>query len=185
MKKGATLINTSRGRVVDEKALLRSRSRLGRLVLDVWRNEPEISLETLRAADIATPHIAGYSYDGKIRGTGMIYSAACGFFFRKPTWDPAVHIDEEPVRPLTFEADESRLYQAICGAYPVSADDERLRGLAGENAVTRGEYFDRQRKEYPKRLEFPHFSVPGANVPGEDLERLKKLGFRIDYSRDR
>ncbi len=185
MKKGATLINTSRGRVVDEKALLRNRSRLGGLVLDVWQNEPEISLETLRAADLATPHIAGYSYDGKVRGTGMIYSAACGFFFRKPTWDPAVHIDKEPIQKLTFENDDSKLYQAICGAYPISADDRKSRGIAGENAVTRGEYFDRLRKEYPKRLEFPHFSVPVSGASDEEVEVLKKLGFQLDHGRDR
>lgn len=69
MKPGAIFINASRGGIVDEDALLQARPRLGGLAVDVWKGEPDINLALLKAADIATPHIAGYSIVGKINGT--------------------------------------------------------------------------------------------------------------------
>lgn len=69
MKPGAIFINASRGGIVDEDALLQARPRLGGLAIDVWKGEPDINLALLEAADIATPHIAGYSIVGKINGT--------------------------------------------------------------------------------------------------------------------
>jgi erythronate-4-phosphate dehydrogenase len=81
------LINTSRGAVVDNKALLKAidGERLGGVVLDVWENEPNISPELLDVVEIGTPHIAGYSFDGKANGTQMIYEAACKFFGIEPS----------------------------------------------------------------------------------------------------
>ena len=75
MKPGASLINASRGEVLDEAALLAARPRLGRVVIDVWKNEPNINQDLLAAADIATPHIAGYSIQGKINGTQAVVRA--------------------------------------------------------------------------------------------------------------
>ena len=69
MKPGTIFINASRGGIVDEDALLQARPRLGGLAVDVWKGEPDINLALLEAADIATPHIAGYSIVGKINGT--------------------------------------------------------------------------------------------------------------------
>lgn len=69
MPKGAILINTSRGEVVDEQAVIDSREKLGGVISDVWRNEPDIMDDYLAITDIATPHIAGYSYEGKINAT--------------------------------------------------------------------------------------------------------------------
>ncbi len=80
MKRGTLFINSSRGEVVDENALLHYREKLSGLVLDVWNNEPEINAELVAAADIATPHIAGYSVEGKANGTLMAIKAAAGFF---------------------------------------------------------------------------------------------------------
>lgn len=75
MKSGAVFINASRGEVLDDDAFLRFRSRLGKVALDVWRNEPDIDGRMLAAADIATPHIAGYSIQGKMNGTGAAVRA--------------------------------------------------------------------------------------------------------------
>ena len=75
MKPGASFINASRGEVVDEAALLAARPNLDKLVLDVWKNEPDINLDLLAAADIATPHIAGYSIQGKMNGTTAVVRA--------------------------------------------------------------------------------------------------------------
>lgn len=75
MRHGATFINASRGEVVDEEALLAARPRLGHIVLDVWKSEPAINRALLAAADIATPHIAGYSIQGKMNGTTAVVRA--------------------------------------------------------------------------------------------------------------
>ncbi len=75
MKPGASFINASRGEVVDEAALLAARPKLNKLVLDVWKNEPDINRELLAVADIATPHIAGYSIQGKMNGTTAVVRA--------------------------------------------------------------------------------------------------------------
>lgn len=75
IKPGASFFNASRGDVVDEAALLSARPQLGRVVIDVWKNEPAINRDLLAAADIATPHIAGYSIQGKINGTQAVVRA--------------------------------------------------------------------------------------------------------------
>ena len=75
MKPGAIFINSSRGEVVDEAALLANIHKLAAVVLDVWAGEPNINKELLQSAFIATPHIAGYSAEGKIKGTQMAVEA--------------------------------------------------------------------------------------------------------------
>lgn len=80
MRCGASLINASRGEVLDEEALLATRARLDKVVVDVWKNEPRINLRLLAAADIATPHIAGYSLQGKIGGTEAVVRAVGRYF---------------------------------------------------------------------------------------------------------
>ena len=75
MKPGAIFINSSRGEVVDEAALLANIHKLAAVVLDVWVGEPNINMELLQSAFIATPHIAGYSAEGKIKGTQMAVEA--------------------------------------------------------------------------------------------------------------
>ena len=104
MKPGATFINASRGEVVDEDALLAARPQLGHLVLDVWKNEPAINRTLLAAADIATPHIAGYSIQGKINGTQAVVRAVASTFaiaplrdFSIPVFDPGVSVPGAPV----------------------------------------------------------------------------------------
>ena len=80
MRGGASFINTSRGEAVDEDALLDARSRLNRVVIDVWKHEPVVNRALLETADIATPHIAGYSVQGKINGTQAVVRAVGDVF---------------------------------------------------------------------------------------------------------
>lgn len=80
MKNGSIFINSSRGEIVQDDALLRHRGKLAGLILDVWNGEPHINGQLLETADIATPHIAGYSYEGKVNGTTMAVKSFAGYF---------------------------------------------------------------------------------------------------------
>ena len=82
LKQDVIIINSSRGEVIDEEVLKTGliEKKIKSAVLDVWENEPEIDLELLELVDIATPHIAGYSLDGKANGTKMVVQAVCKFF---------------------------------------------------------------------------------------------------------
>ena len=180
MKSAAVLINTSRGSVVDEAAVLSRRKRIGSLVLDVWENEPSISGNLVAAADIATPHIAGYSYDGKVRGTQAIYEAACAWYFKNPVWTPpaAVFGGEVAVLDLTAKR-ENPVSGAILQAYAIEHDHERLKKILELPEGARTRYFDDLRKNYPKRSEFPHYSIKPGSCSEESVKVLGKLGFRI------
>ena len=109
MRPGAAFINASRGEVVDEEALLAVRSRLGRLVVDVWKHEPEINRSLLAAADIATPHIAGYSIQGKMRGTQAVVHAVGDFFGIKPLQRFEVRGVDLPEEPYDIWQDDAAL----------------------------------------------------------------------------
>ena len=105
LKTGAILINTSRGAVVETAALrnaiLAKKFMAG--ILDVWENEPDIDADLLKLVDIATPHIAGYSFDGKVNGTAMIYRACAEFFGMKPVWRQEEFMPEPPIKELAVE----------------------------------------------------------------------------------
>jgi len=169
LKPGAWFCNAGRGEVVDEAALGRAidSRRLGAVVLDVWDHEPEIDEGLLARVDIATPHIAGYSLEGKLNGTDMVYRAACRFLGVDPVWSAAAaapprpaglplrgfargddalqHLDREGVATLAA---------AVAAVFPVHRDDEALRRTAGLDAAERGRAFDLLRKTYPVRREF-------------------------------
>lgn len=169
------LINTSRGAVVDNKALLKAIDGewLRGAVLDVWENEPNISPELLDVVDIGTPHIAGYSFDGKVNGARMIYEAVCEFFKLPPTWTPKLPPPPVPRIELTVSSgddDEDVLRRVARRVYDITTDDSMLR----EDVRS----FDKLRAEYPVRREFfnTELSLRGAS---ESLRaKFAALGFR-------
>jgi erythronate-4-phosphate dehydrogenase len=177
MKPGAMLINSSRGRVTDEKALVSLRSRLGPVVLDVWAGEPSINPAMLEKTDIATPHIAGYSYDGKVRGAQMLFGAAAAYLKSDIRWSDAVEQTETDQRIIDIRDARRPLMEALETAYPIMEDDARMRKIAqSENPR---EYFDKLRKEYPKRLEFGHFAVRCSKEQELAIgPTLRNLGFK-------
>jgi erythronate-4-phosphate dehydrogenase len=180
MKLGAALINSSRGKVVDEKALHRLRNKLGSVVLDVWENEPSINLQTLALADIATPHIAGYSFDGKVRGARMIFEAAAAYLKIDVSWNEAVL--EEVKGPQTIDIRDAAfpLLYALQRAYPIMADDGRLRKIANKKIPSF--HLDVLRIIYPKRLEFPHFIVRCSRRQADIARMLANLGFTVQFN---
>jgi len=178
------LINTSRGPVVDNDALKKALAAgsLQATVLDVWEKEPDIDADLLKLVTVATPHIAGYSLDGKVAGTKMLFDAVCRFFGITDTWDPTPLLPQ-PERPaLTLEPTASvqaDLHRLIASVYDIAADDARTRPLADLPPGQRGRYFDSLRKNYPVRREFFNYAVR-LTRPAPDLERrIRALGFNL------
>jgi erythronate-4-phosphate dehydrogenase len=172
-------INSSRGEVAETGSMLGA-LKIGFIsgaVLDVWENEPEISRELMRLADIVTPHIAGYSADGKANGTAMSVNAVAEFFDIKELkgWEPE-NIPEPENTKINLSAEDKNedetILSAVAQSYDIMVDDKRLRNAP--------EAFEKQRGVYPLRREFPVFSVkPDRSVSGNALKKLEKLGFVI------
>jgi erythronate-4-phosphate dehydrogenase len=151
--------------VADGGALLLAlrAGRPGAAVLDVWEGEPRIRPALLAEAALATPHIAGYSFDGKVNGTEMIYRAACAFLGRNPVWSrercmpppslPEIELTARPGEP------EEALREAVLKVYPIERDDAALRKLGNLPPADQGPCFDRLRAEYPVRREFQNTTV--------------------------
>jgi erythronate-4-phosphate dehydrogenase len=176
-------INASRGSVVDSNAL-KSAIRSGRLravVLDVWENEPDIDIELLKMVDIGTPHIAGYSLDGKIAGMIMIYKAACEYFSLEPKFHmedflPAATVPKLEVNP-NIANDQDALLSAVQKIYRIDKDDARLRRVLEKPTEDRGKYFDSLRKNYPVRREFQNTIVIVKDASSSLAKKLIGIGF--------
>lgn len=149
MKPGTIFINASRGEVVDEAALKRAIPKLGPVIIDTWNNEPNIDRELLNMVDIATPHIAGYSYQGKQNGTTMAVRALARFFGIEPLYDffPKTEIiDLESIRLDLKGKSQGEVASVLQYNYPIFTDDFMLR-MAPEN-------FESLRSNYQYRREF-------------------------------
>jgi erythronate-4-phosphate dehydrogenase len=184
LKPGAVFLNASRGAVTDSQAL-KATIRAGRLraaVLDVWENEPSIDTELLERVDLGTPHIAGYSFDGKVAGMIMIYNALCTHFQLPPTRALEDFLPPPDVPRLEMEtkerSDEELLARAVERIYPIKRDDGNLRRIADQTPDKRGRYFDDLRRHYPVRREFQNTTVV-LDQPSESLRyKLQGLGFQ-------
>jgi erythronate-4-phosphate dehydrogenase len=184
LKERCVFVNVSRGGVVDSKAL-KSAIRSGRLravVLDVWENEPDVDIELLKMVDIGTPHIAGYSLDGKIAGMIMIYEAACEYFAVEPKFDikdflPEPAVPEFRVNP-NIANDQEALLGAVQKIYRIDKDDARLRQMLDKPAENRGRHFDNLRKNYPVRREFQNTSVILKGTNSKLAAKLIGIGFK-------
>ena len=176
------IINTARGAVIDNKALCAA-IRAGRpkyAALDVWEGEPRIDRDLLELTVFGSPHIAGYSFDGKVNGTEQIYHAVCAFLDKAPEWNPAplLPAPDCPAVHLTSTLHPQFLFQqAIDVVYDFRRDDKALRGILSLTDDEAAAQFDRLRKEYPIRREFKNTLVR-LNPPNEELSRrFVGLGF--------
>ncbi|HIZ87573.1 MAG TPA: 4-phosphoerythronate dehydrogenase [Candidatus Coprenecus pullistercoris] len=151
MRPGAVLINACRGEVADDAALLRYRDRLSLLILDVWNGEPSgISAKLLDATDIATPHIAGYSYEGKVNGTAMAVQALARHFGITPLLDFRPPVPPLPAVALPHDigslSSQARLADAFQCIFPILDTDRALRLDPSS--------FERLRRDFVYRHEF-------------------------------
>lgn len=186
MRPDAVFLNTSRGAVVDEEALAAAldSGRVSHAVLDVWQREPDIDLQMVSRAFLATPHIAGYSFDGKVAATAMLFQALCRWLNRPADLDLS-NLPPPPVPRVDLtertENDEDLVRAAVSAVYDIKEDDRALRGVFANAARdTMGAQFDLLRKTYKRRREFRHTTV--ALPSGRDalFRKMASLGFRAE-----
>jgi len=177
LRSGQWLINSSRGPVVDNAALKTALKahRIAGAVLDVWEDEPQIDTELLDLLDFATPHIAGYSADGKANGT----AASVRFVAEKlglplTEWAPASI--PLPAKSVNLKIDssgkdsQSVLTEALLATYEIGADSSALKAAPASFEALRG--------NYPVRRE-PHAFTVATDAGPDTVARLRLLGFNI------
>ena len=176
MKESAVVINSSRGEVIDGNALLIAllEGQIDAAVLDVWENEPQINKKLMDKVWLATPHIAGYSQDGKANGTMMSVQAISRFFrLGLDDWEPIdipspknefIEID------CQYLSDEQILSNVFIKAYAIKEDDLRLRMRTDE--------FEKQRGNYPIRREFKAYNVELFRGTDIHVNVVKQFGFK-------
>ncbi len=177
MKAGAWFINTSRGEVAETGALKNALSsgKLAGAIIDVWENEPDIDRELLSLVTIATPHIAGYSADGKANGTSMSVQAISRFFdLGLDHWKPqTIPLPAKPQLSLSAKAKTKReiFCELSLQAYDIHADDRTLRNTP--------ETFEKQRGDYPIRREPHALSVATHDLKKEHVDFIQALGYKL------
>ncbi len=185
LKPGSWLINASRGAVVDNQAfreLLAQRSDL-QVVLDVWEGEPQADVELAALCRIATPHIAGYSLDGKLRGTAQIYQALCQYLGVASSVELAQLMPAAWLSELTIDAsaDPAWALASICRAvYDPRRDDADFRRSLQGDAATRRAAFDGLRKHYPMRREVDGIKVSVKGDAPALVSLVQALGARLN-----
>ena len=181
MKEGALLINAARGEVIDSKALLQ-RLKFGKhlkVALDVWESEPNIDIDLMEKVDLATPHIAGYSVDGKRAGTAMIYKE---FLIWMEV--PITEKTQIGIKPKLIDLHESStLAECILKSYDITTDDKAMRYLMNKDKSSKSvaKVFDHLRKVYPERRDFNGTAITkdGLNMSQEVKNRIASLGFSV------
>jgi len=170
------MINTCRGEVFESKAVYNAKTSgdLEGIIIDCWENEPVPDPGLLNLVDYATPHIAGYSKDGKAMGTQMSVRAVSRYFgLGMDDWKPTGV--EPPLNPLielegSQRSDEKSLAHAILSTYEIERDDRAFRHNP--------QLFEQLRGDYPVRREFASYTVRATDIEPELMEKLRKLGFK-------
>ena len=175
LKKKPVLINSCRGEVIETNAVKQGLKdgNISSFVCDCWENEPDIDLELLEITELATPHIAGYSKDGKATGTEMSVHAISDFFaLGLNNWHPfGVELPTNPIIELNGAglSEQELISKAILSTYDIRNDDSNFRNNPA--------LFEQQRGDYPTRREFPAYTIRAKNVDAKTLQILKELGF--------
>ena len=168
---GAIFINASRGEVVDESALMHARPKLGALVLDTWCNEPAVNPNLIELCDIATPHIAGYSYQGKQNGTAMAVQALARHFDIAPLKSFRPVTEDEGLNPVCIDLwgrTQGEIAAVLQYNYPIFTDDFLFRSSPDS--------FEKLRSEYNYRREFyidNHYSTMFSQ---KDVHQIEERG---------
>lgn len=181
LRPGAWLINASRGPVVDNDALrelLLHREDV-HAVLDVWEGEPQVDLALADLCTLATPHIAGYSLDGKQRGTAQIYQTFCRSQGLPEQVQLADLLPSPALARLDFDAsaDPAWALATLCRAvYDPRRDDADFRRSLSEDPTEQRAAFDLLRKQYPVRREIEGLAVRVQGDAPQLVQAINALG---------
>lgn len=178
------LINCGRGAAIDNAAL---KARLDQpdaplVVLDVWEPEPNIDVDLLDRVWFGTPHIAGYSLDGKVNGTEMIYRALCQHLGLPLMRRAEQYLPEPPLSLMAFTASarlDEALNTAIRACYDIRHDDSLFRDMATLPDAERPAYFDQLRRHYRVRREFGSVKICLKSAAREMERVFTVLGFSV------
>ena len=175
------LVNAARGEVVNNQALLDVLRRRDDLLvfLDTWEDEPNPLRELLQRVDLATPHIAGYSVEGRLRGTQMVLDAASDHFNLSSNWHMTQQFTSDQNLILqTSDSTDSAWHDLFHQHFDIWRDHEAFTAGSDLDAASFARHFDALRHVYPDRLEYERFIVQQQDtcVP---VEVLQQLGFRI------
>lgn len=180
----AVLINSCRGEIVKTETLIKAMlaKKRGTTILDVWENEPNISHELLQKTTLASPHVAGYTYDAKIRGAVMIAHELQKHFQMTPQNFDAVGQENAP--PISISIDEQDSHEKIILSCCLAFFDPKIDDIALKSAPSDkplGQLFDNLRKNYRKRREFQTIPVKfiGDKPELHTIQVLKELRFQI------
>lgn len=159
------IINSCRGAVVDNEALLRwlHADACHAAILDVWEQEPDVAPDLLARVDLATPHIAGHSREGKLNGSFMIHDAFCQTFALDAGGAAQWQLPIAGQASLADDNAQQLLLRQLLKCYDPRHDDARMRGALAA-ATDRRAAFDGLRKQYPERRELAswRFAASGA-----------------------
>ena len=148
MKPGSIFINAARGEVVDEAALKMALPKFGAVIIDTWNNEPDVDEELIDMVDVATPHIAGYSYQGKQNGTASVVQAVARRFGIDELLDFYPETEKSEHEPVSLDLKgkkQGEIAAVFQYNYPIFTDDFRFRMEPGN--------FERMRSNYQYRRE--------------------------------
>jgi erythronate-4-phosphate dehydrogenase len=185
MKRGAILINSSRGGVVETNALKRTLSDgyISTAVLDVWEKEPNIDTSLLELVSLGTQHIAGHSLDGKVNALRMNYEAVCRFLSKPIDLEINASLLDPVEREIKVDKVHGQVQQALRDivkqCYDINTDDRLLRQVVSLPEGERGKYFSRLRTEYRIRREFFNYTVHMDNTFKDLYNVLQLLGFKV------
>jgi erythronate-4-phosphate dehydrogenase len=185
MTPGAVLVNTSRGAVAETAALREAlhSGHLGGAILDVWEREPSIDWNLFERATIGTPHIAGYSLDGKVCAARMLFERMRDHFAISAEWPAALDLPAPRHPSITLKpsgrSSQELVHEAVAQCYDILRDHRSLEAASREPAERRPDAFRRLRATYPDRREFfnstVHLEAGDRTLAG----RLSALGFRL------
>lgn len=175
LKPNIILINTARGNIINEQDLIAFKNNhpAATLILDVWQHEPNINQDLLKLTTIATPHIAGYSLDGKLNATRMLFTDLMNWANLKNDQATLNQLAQQQY-PLNLAGDMISL--AVLQSYDVRSDASALRHLLTLKGRDAALYFDDLRKNYPVRREFTKRLI---HATGTDKNLLRQLGFIV------
>jgi len=176
IKDDAILINASRGSVISNAALKNRLQKNNNIhaVLDVWESEPNFDAELLELVEIGTPHIAGYSFEGKVNGTTMIYEALSDFMSAPKRWKPILEKVENNRITIYEDENYNQIFKKLFDkSYNIIEDDTLLRESLKLQNDERAKHFDSLRKNYRRRRELNNFEVV-SNIKNNKLENVLK-----------